>query len=108
MLLLQNVYTDSDLTDPCVCKRLMQDIARLEKFVLTLDKCLPEGAILIIGVFYKEPGDQDTLQTEYYYADRCARTIFFLETYDACDMQCTWELNGAKSYQHLGTCYDPL
>lgn len=106
MFLLQNVYTDSDLTDPRVHERLMQDVSQLEESIFTLDKRLPEGSILLIDVFYEESENRSTLQTEYYYADRRGRTVFFLETYNAGDMTSTWEVNGPKSYQHLGTCYD--
>ena len=107
-LLLQNIYTDSDLTDPRVHERLMQDVSRLEKSALTLDKRLPKGSMLMIDVFYENSQDQSNLRTEYYLADHSGKTVFFLQFYNAGDMKSTYEVNGPKSYQHLGTCHNLL
>ncbi|KJA18828.1 hypothetical protein HYPSUDRAFT_69618 [Hypholoma sublateritium FD-334 SS-4] len=97
----KNVYTESDLTDCRVYKRLMNDIFRLERLISTFDKPLPKGASLMIDVSYEDV-NKESLQTEYYYADHDERVVFFLHPSDTYDMSCTYEVYGPKSYQHLG------
>ncbi|KJA18434.1 hypothetical protein HYPSUDRAFT_45294 [Hypholoma sublateritium FD-334 SS-4] len=97
----KNVYTDSDLTDFRVYERLMNDVFRLERLISTFDKPLPKGASLMIDVSY-EDDNKGSLQTEYYYADHDERIIFFVHPSNTDDMPCTFEVNGPKSYQHLG------
>ena len=87
-----------------IYERLMNDVTRLERLILTLDRPLPSGASLMIDVAYD---DERSLRTEYYYADHNERVIFFIHHSDTNDWQCTYEVYGPKSYPHLSMLIVP-
>ncbi|KJA18463.1 hypothetical protein HYPSUDRAFT_218249 [Hypholoma sublateritium FD-334 SS-4] len=97
----KRVYTDSDLYDPVVYDRLMDEILELECSIQSLHMSMPEKAVLMVDVFYAD-NDRSCLESEYYYADLTERAVFYLEPLETVHMACMFDLYGPKSIQHLG------
>lgn len=93
------MYTDSDLYDPEILDRMMDDISRLERLASNFGQSFPENAVLMIDVDHRDGGGFETL---YYYADHDAKAIFFLHPLEAWDVPAAHEISGIRTYRHLG------
>ena len=60
------IYTDSDLLDPVIYARLMQDVACIEAAIARRGDAIPHNRVVVIEVRYDEDSSHDEMSTFYY------------------------------------------
>ena len=96
------IYTDSDLLDPVIYARLMQDVACIEAAVARRGDAIPHNRVIVIEVIYDDDSSHDKISTFYYLVDHTNRSIFYLHEMTV-ERLVTHDGAKAKSLSNLGT-----
>lgn len=97
---LQRIFTDADLFNSRILDRATNDIETIEQFIGQLDEIIPKNRHLVIDL--NEVGQQDNIQTDYYFVNHDTRKVFFLDLFEADSMNEWYEARGCNSMKHLG------
>ncbi|KAF9555118.1 hypothetical protein CPC08DRAFT_712311 [Agrocybe pediades] len=93
-----NILTESDIFKHEILEQLEGDIATIEQFIGNNHDLVPSQSDLVVDA----RSDDERVYTGYYFANHVTQTIFFLDDYEAENMD-VWHLTpGAESECHLG------
>jgi len=106
--MVQNVYTDADLSDTEILRQTNEDIKTIQSCLNSNDIHLSSSTVLVLDVFYAEveggggenPGNK-VIQTFYHLADHEQRIIFFLDDFEASNLSGCSEISNVTSETHL-------
>jgi hypothetical protein len=114
----QKVYTDADLFDPEILRQTNEDITAIQNCLSSNHIHLPDSTVLVLDVFYagaegEEQGkpkaknsNNKFIQTIYHLADHENRVVFFLDNFEASDLNGCYEIQNVTSETHLRKdCY---
>lgn len=99
---LQNVLTDSDLTDPGILRSLIDDVYLLLVTYQLRGILANPRWHLVISTSYLNRLNGST-RSFYYFVDHEARKLFFLDPFKGENLGSVWgEAKGCNSLNHLG------
>ena len=96
--LLQRIFTDVDLYDSDLRRRIDILIEIIEEFIDSNHISIPEMTDLVLDINIDTEGDY---VTDYYFANHQLRIIFFLDNFSSDGIPNWAEIDGVSSGRHL-------
>jgi hypothetical protein len=110
----QKVYTDANLFDPEILRQTNEDITTIQDCLSNNHIYLSDSVVLVLDVFYAEAEEEEEqgetkpkdsnkkfIQTIYHLADHENRVVFFLDNFEAGDLNGCHEIQNVTSETHL-------
>ncbi|KAK1231013.1 hypothetical protein PQX77_005874 [Marasmius sp. AFHP31] len=94
----QKIYTDADIYNPNVHRHATRLINEFEEYTQKQNIKLSNNMNLTLDMFYE---DDDSCPCRYYIADHSTRTVFWLDKFNADEMDVWSEVKGVTELTHI-------
>ncbi|KAJ8095928.1 hypothetical protein PM082_015149 [Marasmius tenuissimus] len=95
----KRIYTDADIYNPNILRHAVRLINEFDEYTRTRDIALPNTMNLTLDMFYEE--EDDSCPCRYYIADHASRAVFWLDKFDAEQMDVWSEVTGVTEMTHI-------
>ncbi|KAL0061131.1 hypothetical protein AAF712_012051 [Marasmius tenuissimus] len=95
----KRIYTDADVYNPNILRHAHRLINELEEYTRKRHITLSNNMNVTLDMFYEE--EEDSCPCRYYIADHSTRTVFWLDKFNADEMEVWSEVKGVTEMTHI-------
>ncbi|KAL0064131.1 hypothetical protein AAF712_008991 [Marasmius tenuissimus] len=95
----KRTYTDADIYNPAVLRHARRLINEFDEYTRKRNITLPHTMNLTLDMFYEE--EDDSCPCRYYIADHTSRVVFWLDKFNADEMDVWSEVKGVTEATHI-------